>query len=125
MCCGNKDARSPREVSHDNLFLYTSARMDREVDTARARMTRMLYVNGFLFSVLALIEELATSFPTFTQTLLFAIPFAGAIISISSYFSLRASQGQRDAIKVFWEGQEFTDKYPPFFAGPKKESDDN
>lgn len=99
----------------DKLYEYTTARIDREVDTSRARLTRMLIVSGFLFSALALVAELGES-NIVSRVLLFACPFAGAVLSLSSIFALNASQLQRDQIKVDWEDHEGWDDYPRFYA---------
>lgn len=99
----------------DKLFEYTTARIDREVDTSRARITRMLVVSGFLFSALALVAELGES-NIISRVLLFACPLAGAVISLSSVFALKASQKQRDQIKKDWERHEGWEDYPRFYA---------
>jgi hypothetical protein len=104
--------------SSDKLYEYTTARLDREVDTSRARITRMLYVSGFLFSALALVAELGLSNPV-SIVLLFACPLAGAVISFSSIFALQASQAQRDQIKEDWEEHEGSENYPKFYAKKK------
>lgn len=106
------------KTSNDKLFEYTTARIDREVDTSRARITRMLYVSGFLFSALALVAELGDNNPI-SLVLMFTCPLAGSVISFSSFFALRASQVQRNEIKKFWEGQENYLDYPPFYAPTK------
>lgn len=102
-------------VSNDKLFDCTTARLDREVDTSRARMTRTLYVNGFLFSALALIAKLEETH-LLSFVLLLVCPIAGAIICHSSIKALQASQDQRDKIKEFWDKQDIKSFYPPFYA---------
>jgi len=99
----------------DKLYEYTTARLDREVDTSRARITRMLVVSGFLFSALALVAELGEENPI-SFVLLFACPLAGAVISFSSVFALQASQAQRTQIKKDWEKHEGWQRYPRFYA---------
>jgi hypothetical protein len=105
-------------ISTDKLFEYTTARIDREVDTSRARITRMLYVSGFLLSALALVAELGENDPI-SLALLIACPCAGSALSLSSFFALQASQTQRNEIKKFWERQDCSADYPPFYASQK------